>query len=94
MALPLFDTVVVGEALNTFGFTAYNTISGLGLITFGFQWECGNFWSPNDPVVSTMWTSNDPSVTTTWTPNDPSVTTTWSEFAEPGASTETCNDLY
>lgn len=58
------DVIIVGDALNSFGFQAFNTISGLGLNTQGFLWDCSGIWSPAD----------DPTLTTTWencsSPND------------------------
>lgn len=50
-----FDVMVVGTALNTFGFTAKDTIAGLGLNTFGFVWPCDAIWSPAYDVVTTTW---------------------------------------
>lgn len=52
------QVLLEGQALNSFGFTAYNTISGLGLNTFGFLWPDSEIWNP--------WVTED-SVTTTWT---------------------------
>jgi hypothetical protein len=52
---PPFDVRVVGQALNSFGFTAYNTIAGLGLNTFGFLWPCDSIWNPTDEAVVTVW---------------------------------------
>ena len=50
--------VVVGTALESFGFTANDTISGLGLNTFGFLWGCSDIWTNNDdPTLTTTWTS-------------------------------------
>lgn len=52
---PGFDVTIKGQALNSFGFTAENTIAGLGLNTFGFLWPCDGIWTPNDAVVTTVW---------------------------------------
>lgn len=49
------DATIVGNALNSFGFTAFNTVEGLGLNTFGFLWPCDGIWNVSDPVVSTTW---------------------------------------
>ena len=63
MSAPV-DPVIAGEALDDFGFTAYNTISGLGLNTFGFLWGCGEIWAPAFPPVTTVWTVyQEPNVT-------------------------------
>ena len=63
MSAPV-DPVIAGEALDDFGFTAYNTISGLGLNTFGFLWGCGEIWAPAFPPVTTTWTVyQEPNVT-------------------------------
>lgn len=60
------DAIVVGDALNTFGMEAFNTISGLGLNTFGFLWGCGEIWAPAYPPVVTIWTGyQEPNVTVT-----------------------------
>ena len=56
MAKPL-DAVVVGSALNTFGFIGYNTVQGLGLNTFGFLWPCDGIWAPSDQSITTTWVS-------------------------------------
>ena len=54
MALPL-DVTVKGQALNSFGFTAENTIAGLGLNTWGYLWPCQAIWSPGDYSITTTW---------------------------------------
>lgn len=51
-----FDVIIVGQALNSFGFVGFNTISGLGLNTFGFLWPCPDIWSPAYDPVTTVWT--------------------------------------
>lgn len=51
---------VVGQALNSFGFTAFNTVEGLGLNTFGFLWPCDGIWAPNDEAITTTWTNCAP----------------------------------
>jgi len=59
MAMPPFDTVVSGQALNSFGFVGIaNAISGIGLLTFGFQWPCDDIWTPADPTITTTWVCN------------------------------------
>lgn len=54
MAFPI-DVVIKGQALNSFGFTANNTIEGLGLNTFGFLWPCAGIWSPGFVQPITTW---------------------------------------
>jgi len=52
-----FDVRIVGQALEDEGFVAFNTISGLGLNTFGFLWPCADIWAPtDDPTLVTTWT--------------------------------------
>jgi len=60
------DVIVVGQALCDNGFEAYNTISGLGLNTFGMLWPCSDIWAPLDSVFSTPWTGvqTNPTVNT------------------------------
>lgn len=59
-----FDIVVIGNALNSFGFTGKDTISGLGLNTFGFIWPCPDIWSlAYDPVTTTWIDVPDPNAT-------------------------------
>lgn len=58
MAIP-FDVIITGEALNDFGFMAFNNIEGLGLNTFGFLWPINGIWAvcmDCDDPVSTTWT--------------------------------------
>ena len=52
-----FDIIIVGTALNSFGLTGKNTISGLGLNTFGFLWDCADIWGPAYDTVVTTWTN-------------------------------------
>ncbi len=52
------DVVVVGRALNDFGFSAFNTIEGLGLNTRGFLWPCTGIWQPSDSPITTVWVSS------------------------------------
>lgn len=57
MADPI-DVVVVGTALDTFGFVGLQyTIAGLGLNTFGFLWPCDAIWTCSDMPITTIWTS-------------------------------------
>lgn len=49
------DVIVTGRALNSFGFTSYNTIAGLGLNTFGFLWPCDGIWDTAEQSVTTTW---------------------------------------
>lgn len=55
MAAPV-DVIIAGEALCDTGLSAFNTISGLGLNTFGYLWGCGEIWGPAFPKVTTTWT--------------------------------------
>lgn len=52
-----FDVVIAGNALNSFGLTAFNTIAGLGLNTFGFLWPCDAIWTSCDENIVTVWGS-------------------------------------
>ena len=64
MAAPL-DVVVVGQALESGGLTANNTIAGVGLVTFGFLCPCDGIWQPSDSPITTIWVSASiPSKTT------------------------------
>lgn len=56
MAQPV-DVIILGKALNDFGFEAMKTIEGLGLNTFGQLWPCDGIWGPADPNVTTVWTN-------------------------------------
>lgn len=56
MANPI-DSVIVGTALNTLGYTANNTVEGLGLNSFGFLWPCEGIWSPGENPVTSTWVS-------------------------------------
>lgn len=55
-ASPVGPVKLVGNALNSFGFTGENTISGLGLNTFGFLWPSADIWTPCCVAVQTSWT--------------------------------------
>lgn len=62
------DVVVAGNALNDRGFSAFNTIAGLGLNTFGFLWPCDAIWGPTDDSrLVTIWTTTLPAVVNTET---------------------------
>lgn len=65
MAMTPVDVVVIGTALNTHGFIGNNTISGLGLNTFGFLWPCTGIWTPSDGAITTTWVPASIPVTTT-----------------------------
>lgn len=54
MANPI-QVKIVGDALNSLGFSGEQTISGVGLNTMGFLWAIQDIWTPADPVVSTTW---------------------------------------
>lgn len=51
-----WDVQIVGDALNSFGFTGKTSIAGLGLNTFGFLWPNSNIWSDCDVAITTTWT--------------------------------------
>ena len=56
MSSPLrFDVVISGQALNDQGFVGFNTVSGVGLMTFGFVWPCQGIWGVADNPVTTTW---------------------------------------
>jgi len=58
MASPVGSVRLDGQALMSFGFEGGpNTISGLGLNTFGFLWPCADIWSPVIGVTLTTWTA-------------------------------------
>ena len=58
MAIP-FDVIIVGDALNTQGFTAFNTVEGLGLNTFGFLWPVEGIYSPCCTAETLTWVECD-----------------------------------
>lgn len=66
MAVAPADVVVVGQALQTFGFEANQTIAGLGLVTLGFLWPCDGIWYPSD----------DSTLRTTWVPASVAISNT------------------
>jgi len=51
-----YEIQIVGDALNSTGFTGLDSISGLGLNTFGFLWSNADRWSECDKAESTTWT--------------------------------------
>lgn len=57
---PLFDVTVKGVALETKGLTEWDTIDGLGLLTYGLIWGCQNIWYPGckpcEYATLTTWT--------------------------------------
>lgn len=57
MSLQPVDVTIQGQALNSMGLTANNTIAGLGLNTFGFLWPCDGIWQPSDASITTAWVS-------------------------------------
>ena len=83
--MPIFDVTVKGMALETKGFTEWNTFDGLGLVTQGLIWGCDNIWfgpwTSTGESISTSWVSCG-SVTTNWTlvPVVP-VVTVWVPFS-------------
>lgn len=59
MAIP-FDVLIVGDALNTRGFEAFQTVDGVGLNTRGFLWSLEGIWGPGEDIpASTTWTDCD-----------------------------------
>ena len=50
------DVTVRGQALEDFGLSASDTISGIGLVTFGFLWNCPDVWGPVIDEPTTVWT--------------------------------------
>jgi len=64
MAAPL-DVIVVGQALNDGGLSAFNTLAGLGLNTFGFLWPCDGIWLSSDDPITTTWVPASIPVTNT-----------------------------
>lgn len=50
-----FDVKIVGNALNSQGFTGENTIDGVGLNTFGFIWPCASIWTSCEEPITTVW---------------------------------------
>lgn len=84
-----FDVVIQGDALNDRGFVNASAVSGIGLNTFGFLWDCGGIWGPGpfvdwfsgqDPAITTAWADSDAALTTTWTDCDTVITTTWTDI--------------
>lgn len=67
MAMAPADVIVVGQALETYGLTAFNTIAGLGLVTYGFLWPCDAIWQPSDAAITTTWVPASVPVITTET---------------------------
>jgi hypothetical protein len=49
------EVQIVGNALNSFGFTAFDTVEGLGLNTFGFVWPIAGIWNTCDEPITTVW---------------------------------------
>lgn len=64
------DVIVVGTALNDFGFQANDAIEGLGLNTFGFLWPCNGIWAPQNRAISTTWVAIQTSKVTSETCSD------------------------
>lgn len=50
-----FDVTVNALALNDTGLCGNDTISGYGLVTFGFIWGCADIWNTAEESVSTTW---------------------------------------
>ena len=65
MAAQPADVVIVGDALNTLGFEAFKTVSGLGLNTRGFLWPCSGIWTASDGPITTVWSASLPATVTT-----------------------------
>ena len=85
-----FDVTVYGVALETYGLTEWNQISGLGLVTNGLIWECQNIWFNGCAccwsLAPTSWTLSSFGVTTTtWTLSSyGSTTTNWTLYSTYG----------
>lgn len=54
MAAPV-AVVIRGMALNSFGLTADDSISGVGLNTFGFLWDSSSIWTDVLTGATTAW---------------------------------------
>lgn len=70
---PLQNVIIVGMALNDFGFVAFDTLSGVGLNTFGFLWDGADIWTDCNICnedITTIWSSSDP-ISAHETPNAP-----------------------
>jgi len=67
MLPPGFDVLIEGQALNDFGFIAFDLFDGVALNTFGFLWSSDNIWYPCDFLTSTTWTAQVGATLTTWT---------------------------
>lgn len=54
-----FDPIIAPVALLTHGLTAFDTVEGIGLVTFGFLWPCNGIWgpTPEGAVRNTVWTA-------------------------------------
>ncbi len=49
----------LGVAINIIGPDISRTaISGYGLVTFGFLWDCEEIWYDNDETLTTVWTES------------------------------------
>jgi hypothetical protein len=66
---PFYDPeiTVYGMALEDHGLAVANAIDGLGLLTFGLLWTCGNIWALNSTPSSTTWSDCGSTSSTTWT---------------------------
>jgi hypothetical protein len=82
------DVVIEGDALNTRGFQNLGALSGIGLLTFGFLWECGAIWGPGPNVtwfpgqpdaITTNWADTESAISTTWADCDTPITTNWAD---------------
>lgn len=59
MAAPVENIIIEGMALNDFGFVAFDTLSGIGLNSFGFLWDGSEIWTDCtfcDDTITTLWT--------------------------------------
>lgn len=54
-----FDVQIVGDALNSDGFVAFNTVEGLGLNTFGFIWPIEGIWDECCDPTTLNWEDCD-----------------------------------
>jgi hypothetical protein len=58
MASPV-QVKIGGQALNSFGLTNDDSVSGVGLNTFGFLWASEDIWTPTVGTITTTWVRCD-----------------------------------
>lgn len=54
MASPA-NVIFAPMAAEDTGLSAFNTTSGIGLVTMGFVWGSADIWMNVDPVRNTVW---------------------------------------